>query len=291
MDKAINVRLFSVETKEAGGLSFSTALQNIGTLGLELRERQIEEDIIVRLERLERVTRVLAGEFVRLQTTNLPPKVARGQPLESLGVRAIGHSAAFAYDMDLSVMALQMSRNGITPSRIGLYSQELASGPGFDILPVPNGEVLAAVRRGGVRGLMFRVAMPNELRAIDNETQSVRRGMIEMKRSLQPARIEIGMTMKRGDVDMDRRRTLAFIGWLQRERQERRGEVSKIAARIAPDEGEAAETLNLLGGQLGDRRTIDLPEDDPQTSYRLRSAYVLQVLRDSRRTLEGMYGG
>jgi hypothetical protein len=290
MDRLVNVRLFSVDIREQGGVAFSTALRRIADENLLDREHEQEPDVVIRLERLALRQGALCGEFVRIQERNLPPKAVRGHPIESLGVASIGHTTAFAFDPDLSVLALQIARNGITATRIALYVEGLAGGPGYDILPVPNREIWDVLRRGGIRGLTFRIAAPNELQAIDDETRSVRRGALAMKESLQPSHLEITMGMARGEVDIDSRKAIGLFGWLQRERQDRRGGVSKLSARVIPEGGEEAQPLNLIGGHMGDKEWVDIPDDDPEASYRKRSDYILRVLRENRPVLREMYG-
>jgi hypothetical protein len=290
MDRLINVRLFSVELKDGAGLSFSSALQRAITRTIQEREEELEPDVVIRLERLTSQHGLFCGEFVRLQANNLPPKALRGKPIESLGVASIGHTTAFAFDPKLSVLALQLARNGITATRIALYAEALAIGTSYDILPVPNEEIWEKLKKGGVRGVEFRVSSPNELRSIDTQTQSVKRGIAAMKESLQATQIEVTMTMARGEANMNRKKAVALFGWLQRERQEERGGVSKLKARINSEDSEATETLNLIGGHMGDKELLELPNDDPNASYRLRRDYINLVLEKNRKVLEAMYG-
>jgi len=118
MDRIVNVRMFSVEAKEDGGMAFSQALRHIADLQpLARREHETEPDVIIRLEDLNPTGRIWFGEMVRVQEVNLPPKALRGQRRERLGIRSIGHTSVFAFDTRLSVLALQLSRNGITAAR------------------------------------------------------------------------------------------------------------------------------------------------------------------------------
>lgn len=292
MDRVVNVRMFSVEEKEDGGMPFSAALQRIaGLVPLGRREHEAEEDVVIRLEDLDATGRYWSGEMIRVQAGNLPPKALRGRRRERLGVPSIGHTSAFVYDTHLSILALQLSRNGITAVRMGLYAEALAGGGGYNILPVPDKETWNVLRRGGIRGISFRIATPSELAAIDDETRGIRRGLIAMKDSLQPTRLELTMSMGRDEVNMDRGKAVSFFGWLMRERQARRGGVTRMMAKVVPQDGEDAEVLNLLSGHMGDKDSVDLPDDDPDTSYQRRSAYILRVLRANRAALEEMYGG
>jgi hypothetical protein len=292
MDRIVNVRMFSVEAKEDGGMPFSQALRHIADLQpLARREHETEPDVVIRLEELDHTGRVWSGEVVRVQEANLPPKALRGQRREPLGIRSIGHTSVFAFDTRLSVLALQLSRNGITATRMGLYAEALAGGDGYNILPVPDKETWSILRRGGVRSVGFSLATPAELAAIDDETRGVRRGMIAMKESMQPTRLELTMTMGRGEVDMDRPKVVSLLQWLFRERQAHRGGITRMRAKVIPRDGEDAAALDLLNGHMGNKEWVDLPEDDPDASYQKRKNYILRVLRENRTALEDMYGG
>ena len=199
MDRLVNVRLFSVELKDQAGRPFSDAIQRIAGMGLVDREHELEPDLVIRLERTDIQGRFIVGEFVRRQTTNLPPRAPRGRPLDRLGVGSIGHTTAFVFDQRLSVLALQLARNGITPVRIALYVEARVGGGSYSILPIPNQDIWNRLRRGAVRGVSFKLSSPNELQAIDGESRSIRRGLIAMKESLLPARVEVTMSSARGD--------------------------------------------------------------------------------------------
>jgi hypothetical protein len=96
--------------------------------------------------------------------------------------------------------------------------------------------------------------------------------------------------MGRRDANINRQRALRMFNWLHREREEERGGVSHLSADVIPADGEEVETLNLIRGQMGDKRRLDLPDDDPGGSYRMRSDYIQEVLRANRAELERRYG-
>jgi len=291
MDRIVNVRMFSVEAKEDGGMAFSQALRHIADLQpLARREHETEPDVIIRLEDLNPTGRIWFGEMVRVQEVNLPPKALRGQRRERLGIRSIGHTSVFAFDTRLSVLALQLSRNGITAARMGLYAESLAGGDGYNVLPVPDKATWSILRQGGVRSIGFSLATPSELAAIDDETRGVRRGMIAMKESMQPTRLELTMSMGRGEIDMDRSRAVSLLQWLFRERQAHRGRITRMRAKVIPRDEEDAMALDLLNGHMGEKEWVDLPEDDPDASYQKRKDYIFSVLRENRAALEDMYG-
>ena len=151
MDKRVNVRLFMVVRGEDTETEFSAALNHIFCKELGDREYEVETGIIIRLERLSAFNNYICGEIIRRQTENLPPKAASGEPVQPLGVSAIGHSTVFVYDPILSVVALQLARNGITSTRLAMYIGAMASGASYDLLPAPTAEAWSKLTGGRVR--------------------------------------------------------------------------------------------------------------------------------------------
>jgi hypothetical protein len=73
MDRYVTVRFFRVDARR-GSIPFSAALKQISQLALLEREVEIDEEIIVRLERFAPLGSPTRGELIRRQTSNLPPK-------------------------------------------------------------------------------------------------------------------------------------------------------------------------------------------------------------------------
>jgi hypothetical protein len=133
------------------------------------REAEVGDGIAVRLERADFPTDNARGELIRRQVTNLPPKALSGEPIENLGVEAIGHSTAFLYDARLSILAFEQARNGITATRFGLYMARFVSVGKYDMLPIPTKEMWDTLRTGRVRAMSVRCAAPESLEAVDAE--------------------------------------------------------------------------------------------------------------------------
>jgi hypothetical protein len=288
LDRNVNVRFFHVE-QAAGAATFSAALRQISQLALLDREAEVEDEIVVRLERADFQGNFARGELIRRQTSNLPPKALSGQPIERLGIQSIGHSSAFLYDSELSVLGLEQARNGITSTRLGLYVARFMNGPKYDILPVPTQEMWDTLRSGRLRAMYVRSAAPQSLQAADADTEGVRTGLVALKNATGTYFVEVKLGMIRGEPDINPDRSLGWFNWFRRERENDRGGITKVYVDIIPEGETQAEHINLLAGQIGSRQRLTLPEDNPSASYQIREAFLTDVLNRHRDELRRRY--
>jgi hypothetical protein len=192
----------------------------------------VEEEIVVRLERLQAQGNMTRGEIIRRQTSNLPPKALAGQPIESLGVESIGHSTAFLYDSRLSILGFEQARNGITATRFGLYLEHFIGQGGYDVLPIPTQEMWNTLTTGRLRGVRVRVAAPQSLQAADATTEGIKAGLTALKQAVGTHYVEAHLGMTRGDEDISRRRGVSLFRYFRRERDEGRGGITHVYADI-----------------------------------------------------------
>jgi hypothetical protein len=185
MDRNVTVRFYTVETQSNPPHSLRSALQQIAGLTLLDREAEVDEGIVVRLEHADFPANDACGEIIRRQISNLPPKALSGKPIENLGVEAIGHSTAFLYDANLSILAFEQARNGITATRFALYMGYFVKTTKYDILPIPSKEMWDTLRTGRVRAMSVRCAAPQSLEAVDDESGAARSGLIALQRTTQ----------------------------------------------------------------------------------------------------------
>ncbi|HLO75350.1 MAG TPA: hypothetical protein VK196_02700 [Magnetospirillum sp.] len=288
MDRNVRVRFFTVHQVRDNGVNFSDALRRIDAIPeLADRELEVEPEVILRMERMEERRGLISGEFVRRQTENLPPRASEGEPLAQLGVDSIGHCTAFAYDPALSVIALQMARNGVTPIRVMVYVAQLLHIGGYQSQPIPTAEGWDKLQRGSLRALVVRVANPANLHAVNQRQRSVKEGLAAMKTAAGTTYVEAAFSMGRGQPDITERGH-GLLRWFFGEQGRGRGDISKLKAHVAPDDGGSAEWLNLLDYHMGGNAVLDLPQDDPNANYRERVRYVRRVFADHRDELQRM---
>lgn len=260
---------------------------DIGGRALVDREHELEEEVFVRLEHTRSDRGFVVGEFVRRQTSNLPPHAPAGAPLAPLGVSSLGHTAAFLFDPATSVLAHQFSRSGTSPSRLLNYVAALTGGHAFGVVPVLTEEMWAKLQQGRLRGLRAEVSSPETLAAADNDTTSVREGFRAFQRALGTSYVEAHFKVGRGEA-IERDRAIRVLDWFRRQRSEDRGGVRRLYAEVVPPEGGPAEILNLIGAQAGGSRVLDLPPD-PEANYQVRAAFVREVYLAQRDELVARY--
>lgn len=274
---------------KADSVGLGTALRRIAALGLLEREAEIEDGITVRLESADFPTNEVRGEIIRRQMANLPPKALSGQRIERLGVEAIGHSTAFLYYPRLSILAFEQARNGITSTRFGLYIAHFAGSARYDILPVPTHEMWETLRTGRLRAIRVRCSAPQSLEVADAEAETVKRGLVSLQGALNTHYVDATLGMKRGDPDIQRNGAIRWFNWFRRERENHRGEITHVYADIIPEGETQTAHLNLLRGQIGGQRRLDLPEDTPEASYRIRESFLTEVFHRHEQELEERY--
>jgi hypothetical protein len=288
VDRTVTVRFYTVGTN-TGAPSLRRALQDIAARSLLDREDEVEDGVVVRLERAEFPTNLARGELIRRQISNLPPKALAGKPIENLGVEAIGHSTAFLYDAELSILAFEQARNGITATRFALYIDRFLDRGRYDIFPIPTKEMWDTLQTGRVRGMTVRCATPQSLQAADDVSDSVRHGLIALQHATETHFVEATLRMKRGDPDVQRDRALHWFWWFRREHEYGRGAISNVYVDIIPEGETQTAHLNLLRGQIGGQRRLNLPEDDPEASYKIRANFLAEVFETHRSELEERY--
>jgi hypothetical protein len=142
------------------------------------------------------------------------------------------------------------------------------------------------LQTGRVRGMTVRCASPQSLQAADDSSGAVRSGLVALKDAAQTHFVETTLRMARGDPDIERDRVMRWFSWFSRERENSRGGISNVYVDIIP-EGETQTThLNLLRGQIGGQRRLNLPEDDPEASYKIREHFLSEMFATHQLGLE-----
>jgi hypothetical protein len=289
MDRHVNVRFFSVENADGAEASFGDCLLGIARRSIANRESEVSDGIIIRLERLRETSNILAGQFVRIQSENLPPRAVPGQPIASLGVPSIGHTSAFRYDRQRSVLALQLGQNGITAPRLSLYLQDLVDVAGFNILPILTQDAWQKLTDGRVRKMIIRIARPERLQATVQDHRSVKAGFETMQRVAHTEYVEMILGMGHSEHDIPKGRARAIFEWLLRERQDNQADIRKVAAEIRDDARGENEMLTFLDAHMGERTTLGLPRDNPERAYVLTDQFIQRAFQSRRAELNAQF--
>jgi hypothetical protein len=120
MDSRITVRFYAVYSLETGQPTFDACLKKIIALGPN-PARDVDGTVI-RATGLAIDGNRISGDLLRLQSDNLPTLVNRGNKPKKLTLasgNALGHHAAFVYDVSLRILAFQLTRNAVP---LGLFN-------------------------------------------------------------------------------------------------------------------------------------------------------------------------
>lgn len=288
MDRAISVRFFRVTRSERQETPFVERLRQLNAIPEGNRVRTIN-DVDFWCDKIRVNENTVSGRFCRAQSTNLPPRVSRERRLEPLGVGEIGPNTVWQFDAAWSVLAIEVTRNGLSLPLFLSYIRHACDCRGYGHFPVLDDSALEAARAGRVRELAVRVATPRNLHAVAADQRQMKRGMTELMGGQIATRVEIKYSVAARDPDIQAGWFTRTVNWLRQERGADRGTISKLQARIVDEEGHA-ETLDLLDAQLGTRRELDLPDDDPDRSAAIRLANVSQIFGDHRASLQRQFG-
>jgi hypothetical protein len=289
LDRAISVRFFRIIRSGQQETPFFERLLQIHATAADQRTQQIN-GIDFWCDKITRNGNMVSGRFCRVQSTNLPPRVSRNRRLEPLGVGEIGPHTIWQFDGTLAVLAIETIRNGLNLSNFLSYVRAMCDCRGYAYLPVLDDTALEAARAGRIRELAVRVATPRNLQTVAAYQRQMKQGMVDLMGPQIATQVEVKFSVRAGDPDIQERWFTRTVNWLRNERDADRGTISKLQARVVVDEDGHQETLNLLDSQLGTRRELDLPDDDPDRSAAIRLSNIADIFNAHLASLQRQFG-
>lgn len=283
MDRAIQFRFYRITSNRAD-IDVSAVLEDI--YGRDIADRAVDfDDYAVRLEDLYKQGRVLEGEFVRVQKSNLPPRAPRRGRRRALGLdpdEGLGHTGAFIFDPALSVILLQRNRNGIGQGLLTHYLNSfLPQRRALNIEPVLTNEAWQKLNRSTVRSIQVRVAEPDQLEAVDNQQQTLIDALTHMKAVAGGEHVTLSVGMGRHKVPIHKRDMIRIFRWLAAQRSDHPSAVTQIQAGIQDPDSNEHYVLDLLKAHMGDKETVNIPDNVDQ-SFAVRIDIARRIFRASR---------
>jgi hypothetical protein len=101
--------------------------------------------------------------------------------------------------------------------------------------------------------------------------------------------VEVKFSVRARDPDIQEGWFTRTVNWFREERGADRGTISKLQARVVDEDGHQ-DVLDLLDSQLGTRRELDLPDDDPDRSAAIRLANISHVFNIHLASLQRQFG-
>ena len=284
MDRRIVARFFRVEA-ERGSTPATDVLRTVASLPIAACFKTIGS-FGVRMERL-RERGLLSGDFVRLQTENIPGAAGPDTQQQPLGLpdgHGLAHCAAFAYDPSRSILALQANRNGLGPGTFAGYLGDLAPRPGskYRVVPILKSDAMRRLREMRPSKFEVRVATPDDLRPLDDEQSTVRRSLIGMKEVAGGNTVEITVSAGRRRTPLRANHVRRVVRWLSEQAHAGRGgiEMLKVSGLASDEEDAATVALDLLKEVLQTSEELTFPNNDVDRSYDVRRAFVERAFRE-----------
>lgn len=281
MDRVVTVRFWRVDKVDPDAPPLSQCLRNIARLPLEERERDVGDDVSMRLDRMEEDGQFLCGEFVRRQVRNIPPNARRGQPMEPLRLGSggsLGHRCAFRLHPGLSVLVMQSVQNGIRPASVTAYVRAVLEVGGYLANPIVPREMWEKLVASRPRRFKVKIAEPFNLAFVEGEGATMSRAMRDLRDTYGGVNISI-------EVSVDRKRTSSLDkqAVIQTVRSmlgmSGRSQAGIEALSVDADTGDGTEAIDFLTGQLTERERIDLPEGDVAGHYEARQRFIHRVVQ------------
>ena len=281
MDKKIAVRFYDVSRPSENGPLLREVLQRIFALGTPgAREAILEPNFTVRLERLEVDDNFLTGEFTRVQTTNYPSEVL------ATGVRALslrnplGHGIVFRFRTTDSVLAVQYEPRVLAPSRIYAYLREKRQDAEYKFDPHMRTDAWTRLEQHPLRKLTIGIASPADLSEIEDKGASVSGSFRSMGHAYEAPSIvvELSMGHRKGSLgEATKKMAKEIFDRFQK------GEVDLRAMRgiVQTEEGIPNDEINFIDEILSYQDELELPENDPQSSYEKRRDWLRDQLQNN----------
>lgn len=278
MPSRLTIRFYSVEKLNPNGLSLKRALEQLDALEFPARERQLMAGLTVRLERYADDAGELAGEFTRVRTTNFPFEVRPDGAARLPTNGPIGDGVVFRFRPADHTLAIQYDTRIVSPGRAMDYLMQFDNRGAFKITPKMDEENWRKFRESPVRKLKIGIASPDHLGNIEDEGAAVARSFQELSEAYGAPVITIEMGMGNrlgalGDATKGLARAMADLF--------RGGEADlrSLRAKVKPNEDMPAEDINLIDEIISDKFELELPQNDPDRSYAVRSEFLKNRLR------------
>jgi hypothetical protein len=240
------------------------------------REGGLDEGtVILRLESLSEEGGCLIGDITRVQSRNLPGHVVEDS-IERLPVERIGHSAAFLYDPSTDCLALQYDIS-IGVGRVCRYLRSKSNGADFRRLPYLKRDTLERFKKETPTRLRLKIARVRNFRDLDNERTDFEDQIERWSHAFDAPSVEMifatrgeGKQLDFAEVWNTVRRWIGF-----------REDIEGIR-NIEVDTIESDKAFNFIKDLLYEERTLDLPDNDPIQSRKVRSDYVRECYEQHR---------
>jgi hypothetical protein len=288
MDSRVSVRFFTVVPSEAGQASFESCLKKLIALSPN-PSRKLDDEVTVQAANMLESGDRISGDLVRVQDENLPSLVPKaGKHPEKLVLTTgagLGHHTAFLYDKSINVLAYQITRNAVPLGRFNGYIGVACESPMFGFLPVIAASELKQLNKLQLKTLLVKVADPDSLEAIEDNQRKLKNSLKNL-RSLADGvyiKVQIGLANNKGQLDKGAVGNL--VGWLMEHRLTGKGKVT--AVQVSGKDFQSGDVdLDFIKEQIGESKTLQLSDKDPDENYKIRAQFVSECMDKHYHTLK-----
>jgi hypothetical protein len=278
MDSRVHARFFRISPPEKGAPDFPDILKAIhdGTTAGQ-RERDIGDDVKVRLERLGEHGKFLEGELCRVQTANFPPHTnADGlKPMVVAAGGGLGHLAAFSYHIPTRTLLLQRNLQSVTVTRLALYLAATKADRLFHLRPLLASDAMARFAKKKPRGFLVTFAGPDDLEALVGANIPVAQAAKLLAEAYQGVRVKIevsvGRSRKKSLFKQNIHDDLSALIYSE--------SVKSLKVRAAGDDED--DLINFLKEQMQGEAVLTLPDDNVANNYTVRKNFLRTLFADN----------
>ena len=269
MDSRITIKFFRISNENGIGPAFEDVLLNIIQAAPTPKERkkEINPEVVIRLERLNDDKVYLSGEVVRKQIANIPQEANDDglTPLKLTDGAGLGHSIAFCYHKGLRVVAIQFDRRAVSVARFLKYITICNDGAYYKAYPLVRDDAWERYNKGTLRKFEFKIASPSALDEIEGSVGSVAESSRRLTEVFEAPviRFEVSMGRRKGSLA---RQAVEHVIKFFTSGDGRLQDVQTMKAVTKGDDGEIAN-VNFIEDDLILSEAFNLPQTDPDKHY------------------------
>lgn len=287
MDSRVHARFFRVSKPSDGTMDFhDILLEDMKIPKCGDREREVGEDLKIRLERCVLRDDYIEGEFCRVQTVNIPPGTGPDglEPIALGPGKGIGHVVAFCYHIPTRVLLIQRNISSVTVGRLALYLVATKAGRIFGFQPVLSKSAMARFMDRKPRGFAVTFAGPENLAALDDAGLAAARGAKLIAEAYHGVRVKIEVSVGRSRKKwLQKESILEDIGALM--------DADGVKSlKVKAEKNGEDDLINFLKEQLQADDTLKLPEGKPDDNYQMRKLFLRTVFSDNLVALKDQFG-
>lgn len=246
-------------------------------VNLAQREAIVRGDIRLRIERLEEEeVGIFSGELTRMQTTNYPSEV-HPDGVRPLGVEApLGHSIAFRYRVDPSVLIIQYEPRIASPGKFMEYLSLKFQDAKYSLLPKLRIDQMRRFLDGETRKVKIRLASPADLVDLEGPAAAVADSFRSLGAAYEAPELTIELSMGRrsgGLADSVKEMVQNIIV------RSADIDLRSLRATTQNEDGEN-EDIDLIRELFKHNDILDLPDNNPVVAYERKRSYLRSLMQE-----------